>query len=110
MKPNPNLPMFQHQPEEPLPVPALSETLTKFKQSLIPILTQSGKSQNELDALVKEFEQSPLSQELQKRLLARQQEQSSKFGKNWFIDWWNDLAYMGSVLFCNYFLDLVSRL
>lgn len=88
----------------PLPVPKLEDTLPKYLESVRPHLTPSAF--NLTKTRVESFLQSEQGAELQRRLLARAAEPGIN-SKNWIIDWWNDLAYMGYrdpvVVFVSYF-------
>lgn len=70
-----------------LPVPELSETLTKLKDSLKPIAWDE-KEYNEVVKKIDEFGKG-LGPELQKRLVKRKDETV-----HWFEQWWDDLAYL----------------
>ena len=83
-------PMLRYQESLPkLPVPPLSSTLSKYIETVQPHLSAEEFSRTR--AAVKKFADSPLAQELQKRLEARAAEPGMK---NWLADWWNDVAYM----------------
>lgn len=91
-------PTFAAQASLPrLPVPELSDTLTKLKDTLRPI---AWTTEEYKDAVRKidEFG-TTTGPELQKRLLARAQEPGRL---HWFEEWWDDLAYQG-------YRDSVSR-
>lgn len=70
-----------------LPVPELSETLIKLKDSLKPIAWD----EREYAAAVKKIDEfsATLGPELQKRLQQRKEET-----EHWFEEWWDDVAYM----------------
>ncbi len=70
-----------------LPVPELSDTLAKLKDSLKPI-AWSDKEFNEAVAKIDEFGEG-LGKELQARLLKRRDETV-----HWFEEWWDDIAYL----------------
>lgn len=84
-------PTFAAQASLPkLPVPELSETLAKLKDTLRPIAWTDAEY-NDAVRKIDEFG-STAGPELQKRLLARAQESGRL---HWFEEWWDDLAYMG---------------
>ena len=84
-------PTFAAQSSLPkLPVPELSDTLTKLKESLKPIAWTDHEYQ-EVVRKIDEFGEKK-GPELQKRLLARAQEPGRL---HWFEEWWDDLAYLG---------------
>jgi carnitine O-acetyltransferase len=94
--------MLRYQPTLPqLPIPSLSSTLSKYLDTVKPILTPSqfAHTQRTADA----FLSSPLAADLQKRLHDR----AERVGDNWLSEWWNDVAYMGYrdpvVVFVSYF-------
>lgn len=70
-----------------LPVPELSDTIAKLKESLRPI-AWSGEEYAEAVKKIDEFA-STLGPELQKRLVKRREETD-----HWFEEWWDELAYM----------------
>ncbi|TBU36809.1 carnitine acetyl transferase [Dichomitus squalens] len=85
-------PTFAAQANLPrLPVPALSETLTKLKETLKPIAWSEQEYADAVKA-VDEFGSSPYARELQDRLQKRSQEPGRV---HWLEEWWDDLAYMG---------------
>lgn len=95
-------PMLRYQSDlPPLPVPTVSSTLSKYLDTVQPLLTppQFAHTQKTADA----FLSSPLAADLQKRL----QERAERVGDNWLSEWWNDVAYMGYrdpvVVFVSYF-------
>ena len=71
-----------------LPVPELSETLVKLKQTLRPIAYDEIEY-NEAVRKVDEFG-STIGPELQRRLVAHAKER-----EHWLEQWWDDLAYLG---------------
>ncbi|KAF7795054.1 hypothetical protein EIP86_006198 [Pleurotus ostreatoroseus] len=84
-------PTFAAQSSLPrLPVPELSDTLTKLKESLKPIAWTDP----EYQVVVRKIDEFGAKEgpELQKRLLARAQESGRL---HWFEEWWDDLAYLG---------------
>jgi carnitine O-acetyltransferase len=95
-------PMLRYQASLPsLPVPQLSSTISKYLESVKPLLTPAQFEHTQTTA--NEFLKSPIAAELQKRLEAR----AEKVGDNWISEWWNDAAYMGYrdpvVVFVSYF-------
>ncbi|KAI8061277.1 acyltransferase ChoActase/COT/CPT [Thamnidium elegans] len=102
--PNAAGPMLKYQANLPkLPVPALSATLTKYLQSVRPLLDDAEYQKTEQAA--KDFEApGGLGTKLQERLLARFNDPSVV---NWMEDWWLDQAYMGYrdpvVIYVSYF-------
>ncbi|GAA5814091.1 hypothetical protein MFLAVUS_007581 [Mucor flavus] len=97
-------PMLKYQANLPkLPVPALSGTLSKYLQSVRPLLDDAEYQKTEQAA--KDFEApGGLGTKLQERLLARFNDPSVV---NWMEDWWLDQAYMGYrdpvVIYVSYF-------
>ncbi len=84
-------PTFAAQSSLPrLPVPELSDTLTKLKDTLRPIAWTNAEYKDAVRK-IDEFG-STTGPELQKRLLARAQEPGRL---HWFEEWWDDLAYQG---------------
>ena len=85
----------------PLPVPSLSSTLSKYIETVQPLLTPAQLEHTKTSA--KEFLSSPIAATLQERLKQR----AERVGDNWLSDWWNDAAYMGYrdpvVVFVSYF-------
>ncbi|KAI0681943.1 carnitine acetyl transferase [Cytidiella melzeri] len=73
-----------------LPVPELSDTLAKLKETLRPIAW----SREEYDSVEKKIDAfaTGLGPELQKRLQARAQEPGRP---HWLEEWWDDLGYLG---------------
>ncbi|KAJ2852725.1 Carnitine O-acetyltransferase mitochondrial [Coemansia brasiliensis] len=83
--------LFAHQKQLPkLPVPDLQHTLTKYIESLEPILTKD--EFNQAKHKVEEFGKSKQAHELQQRLKARAAEPERA---SWLEEWWNELSYMG---------------
>jgi carnitine O-acetyltransferase len=86
-----SLPLYAGNPKTPsLPVPDLDQTLDLFLQSVKPHVSPA-----ELKNTEKAVEQmrGPVGRELHRRLLARAEETSKK-RTSWFIDWWNQWAYL----------------
>ncbi|KAI0087716.1 acyltransferase ChoActase/COT/CPT [Irpex rosettiformis] len=83
-------PMLRFEASLPqLPVPPLQSTLSKYLESVQPLLTPAEFSQTQ--TAVNKFLESPLSKQLQERL----QERAAQPGiKSWLSEWWNDVAYM----------------
>ncbi|KAI0091474.1 carnitine acetyl transferase [Irpex rosettiformis] len=84
-------PTFAAQQSLPkLPVPELSETLARLKDTLKPIAW----SREEYDAVEKKIDAfaAGLGPELQNRLKARAQETGRQ---HWLEEWWDDLGYLG---------------
>ena len=71
-----------------LPVPALQDTLTRLRESLVPI-AHSPEELKETERRVRDFERG-LASELHTRLLKRQKET-----EHWLEEWWDKNAYMG---------------
>jgi carnitine O-acetyltransferase len=85
--------MYKHQSMLPmLPVPQLEQTFDKYLKTIRP-LTSTEEFANS-QRLVQQFLDSPQSRQLQQRLIERR-ELKAKEGRSWFIDWWNDWAYLG---------------
>ncbi|KIL61871.1 hypothetical protein M378DRAFT_13210 [Amanita muscaria Koide BX008] len=100
---NPPPPMFRHQSSIPkLPVPSLQSTAEKYLQTVRPLVSPDTYSRTE--SIVNDFVSSPQAAELQSRLEARRESEGTK---NWLIEWWNDVAYMGYrdpvVVYVSYF-------
>lgn len=82
-------PTFAAQSSLPkLPVPELSETLARLKESLRPIARDEKEWEN-VERRIDEFAQGP-GPKLQDQLLQRAQEKL-----HWLEEWWDDLAYLG---------------
>ena len=85
----------------PLPVPPLSSTLSKYIETVEPLLTPAQLEHTKTTA--KKFLSSPIAATLQERL----EQRAERVGDNWLSDWWNDAAYMGYrdpvVVFVSYF-------
>ena len=78
-----------HQSKLPkLPVPELSDTFSRLKQSLKPLAFSHEELETSF-AKIDEFE-SGLARELHHRLLQRQKETT-----HWLEEWWDNGAYMG---------------
>ncbi|KAG6914481.1 hypothetical protein DXG01_017031 [Tephrocybe rancida] len=95
-------PMLRYQASLPsLPVPALESTLSKYIETVEPLLTPAQLAHTRATAA--EFLASPQAATLQSRL----HERAATVGDNWLSDWWNDVAYMGYrdpvVVFVSYF-------
>lgn len=71
-----------------LPVPDLSATLAKLKESLRP-LADSEEELREAERKIDEFANG-LGPAFQERLVQRQKE-----GEHWLEEWWDNGAYMG---------------
>ena len=85
--------MYQQQSSLPmLPVPTLQETCEKYLQTVRP-LVKSEQEWQRTQKSVHDFLASDQSKQLQQRLEQRR-DQMATVGKSWFIDWWNDYAYM----------------
>ena len=85
-------PTFAAQSSLPrLPVPALSETLTKLKETLKPVAWSEQEYVDVVKAL-DEFGSSAYARELQDRLQKRSEEPGRV---HWLEEWWDDLAYLG---------------
>jgi len=94
--------MLRYQASLPsLPVPSLSSTLSKYIETVQPLLTPAELEHTK--TIAKEFLSSPIAATLQKRL----EQRAERVGDNWLSDWWNDVAYMGYrdpvVVFVSYF-------
>jgi carnitine O-acetyltransferase len=82
-------PLYASQRSLPhLPVPTLSSTLSKYSETLKPLLTPAELKQSV--SKIQAFEQSELATKLQNRLEARAKDKES-----WLSEWWNETAYMG---------------
>ena len=82
-------PTFAAQSSLPkLPVPELSDTLTKLKESLKPIALD----EKEYERVVKSIDEFAAKQGpvLQERLVQRAQQRD-----HWLEEWWDDLGYLG---------------
>lgn len=101
--------LFAHQSSLPkLPVPSLQETLQRFMQSNLPLLshdeykTMLQKVRLFLDEAASESKGQVSGRTLQARLLERAQKKPS-----WLLEWWNDDAYLKDrepiVFFVSYF-------
>jgi hypothetical protein len=89
--------LFQHMESMPrLPVPELEHTLAVYLQSVKPFLTASEYPR--VKAGVDRFAASPLSRELQTRLLqhaaAREAKYAAAGGSSWLAEWWDNWAYL----------------
>jgi len=73
-----------------LPVPTLEETARRYLKSVHPLLTKEeyDNTQKAVNAFIAP---GSLGQELQKRLVSRQQDPSVN---NWIYEWWNNAAYL----------------
>lgn len=81
-------PTFSSQATLPsLPVPPLSDTLAKLKESLRPVAWDEKEFKQAVSA-IDEFARGP-ADELQQRLLTRQAQT-----EHWLEDWWDDGAYL----------------
>jgi carnitine O-acetyltransferase len=94
--------MLRHQPTLPsLPVPSLISTISKYLDTIRPILTDSQYATSQ--KLANSFLTDPFPNVLQNRLLER----AHLVGDNWLSEWWNDTAYMAYrdpvVVFVSYF-------
>uniref|UniRef100_A0A6B2L0J9 Choline/carnitine acyltransferase domain-containing protein n=1 Tax=Arcella intermedia TaxID=1963864 RepID=A0A6B2L0J9_9EUKA len=77
---------------KPLPVPSLSETASKYLNSLKPILSQADYKRTE--EIVADFiKPGGVGPDLHQRLVKRAADQA-KVGKSWLQDWWLDVAYL----------------
>ena len=108
---DPNSSMYKYQNKvQTLPVPTLEETCERYWKSLLPLFKSDEERQRTRNAIDK-FLGSSVAAELQQRLLARKTSMD-KAGRNWFIDWWNDAAYMGwrdpVVINVNYFFQFAD--
>lgn len=74
-----------------LPVPTLEETAKRYLKSVHPLLHPDEYARTE-DAVKKFLEPGSFAHTLQKRLIDRREDPKYK---NWIIDWWNDVAYLG---------------
>lgn len=74
-----------------LPVPSLSETLAKFKETLKPIAWSEQEYIEAVEA-VDHFGASPYARELQDRLQRRSEEPGRL---HWLEEWWDDGGYLG---------------
>ncbi|KAG6834395.1 hypothetical protein H0H93_009925 [Arthromyces matolae] len=95
-------PMLRYQASLPqLPVPDLQSTISKYLESVAPILTPEQLKQTK--TIATNFLSSPQSSLLQQRLKAR----AASLNDNWLSAWWNDAAYMGYrdpvVVYVSYF-------
>ncbi|KAJ2908819.1 Carnitine O-acetyltransferase mitochondrial [Coemansia aciculifera] len=83
--------LFASQSQLPrLPVPDLRTTLSKYSESLVPLLPADKLAYSQ--RVISEFGESALGQALQQRLEARALDPNCA---NWLEEWWNDLSYMG---------------
>ncbi|KAL2887138.1 carnitine O-acetyltransferase-like protein [Ceratocystis lukuohia] len=73
-----------------LPVPTLSETATRYIQSLKPLLTPAELEKSK-EAVADFVKPGGVGEKLQEKLLARRNDPNVK---NWLYEWWNDLAYL----------------
>ncbi|KAG5353913.1 hypothetical protein C0989_000156 [Termitomyces sp. Mn162] len=91
----------------PLPVPALESTVTKYIESLAPLLTPAQLAQSK--SLAEAFLASPQSSVLQQRL----KERAAAVDGNWLSEWWDDVAYLGYrdpvVVYVSYFYVHVAH-
>ncbi|KAG6852649.1 hypothetical protein C0991_010186 [Blastosporella zonata] len=95
-------PMLRYQASLPsLPIPQLQSTLSKYIETVEPLLTPAQLAHTKSTAA--QFLASPQAATLQSRL----QERAANVGDNWLSTWWNDAAYMGYrdpvVVFVSYF-------
>lgn len=74
-----------------LPVPALSETVEKFKETLKPIAWTAEEYADAIRA-VDQFASSEYARELQGRLQKRSEEPGRL---HWLEEWWDDGGYLG---------------
>ena len=74
-----------------LPVPSLSETLAKFKETLKPIAWSDQEYADTIKA-VDQFGASAYARELQDRLQRRNEEPGRL---HWLEEWWDDGGYLG---------------
>ncbi|KAI7834942.1 acyltransferase ChoActase/COT/CPT [Kickxella alabastrina] len=82
--------IFAHQLSLPrLPVPPLLQTLSKYAQSLEPLLSPDDLSKSK--RIISEFARSRQADELQSRLEARAADPECA---NWLEEWWDELSYM----------------
>ena len=82
-------PTFAAQSSLPkLPVPELSDTLAKLKESVMPNV-RSASEYALFEKCLNEFS-SGLGPKLQERLVQRAQERD-----HWLEEWWDDIAYLG---------------
>lgn len=73
-----------------LPVPTLEETAKRYLKSVHPLLNTTEYESTK--KAVEEFVQpGGVGETLQKRLVARREDESVK---NWIYEWWNDAAYL----------------
>ena len=81
---------FSMDPELPsLPVPPLEQTMTKYINTLEPILFDSEYAQTK--RVVADFmKPGGIGEQLQKKL-----EQKASKSNNWLAEWWDDCAYFG---------------
>jgi len=85
-------PLFAFQPKvERLPVPSLEHTKELFLRSVRPHVSSSEFAETTRKA-EEFFKPGGLAQELQQRLINRK---DSLPNTSWFIEWWNNWAYLG---------------
>lgn len=80
--------------QESLPrlvVPTLQETTDRYVKSVRPLLSAS-EFESTKSAVTEFLKPGGVGEALQKKLLARA---ANPNVKNWIIDWWNELAYLG---------------
>ncbi|KAG6876954.1 hypothetical protein C0992_011240, partial [Termitomyces sp. T32_za158] len=91
----------------PLPVPALESTVSKYLETLTPLLTPTQLAHSK--AVAAEFLASPQASVLQQRL----KERAAAVGDNWLSEWWDDVAYLGYrdpvVVYVSYFYVHVAH-
>ncbi|KAJ3297226.1 Carnitine O-acetyltransferase mitochondrial [Rhizoclosmatium sp. JEL0117] len=102
-------PLYRSQSSLPkLPVPALSETLPLYLETVRPLVDDAAYAKTV--AAVQEFQKpGGKGEELQARLIEHDKSKST----SWLIDWWNSYAYMGYrdpvVVWVNYFFCFVDK-
>lgn len=83
--------MFRNQKHLPsLPVPDLNSTLQKYLKSVKALVSPTDHLKTQ--SIVNDFLKNE-GPTLQERLLLHKAEMEKK-GRSWFIDWWNDYAYL----------------
>jgi carnitine O-acetyltransferase len=91
---DPKTPLFANANKVPhLPVPDLEATLQMFLKSTRPHVTPQEYKKTEA-AVAEILAPNSFGRELHKRLLARAEECNKKRNTSWFIDWWNQWAYL----------------
>ena len=87
--------MLRYQASLPhLPVPPLANTLSKYLETLRPLLSPAEYTRSQ--SIIRAFGASEQAEELQRRLEARARASGEGVAPvvNWLADWWDETAYM----------------